>query len=807
MIRGHLANTARYALGFVVSISAAGSLGACGGRYELGGTGGKAGAGPETGGASGSGASGGSAGSGVGGKAGGGGSPTGGSAGDGTGGTAGDSVGGTGNVGGEPSGFVGQISAPATKLDLLLMIDNSVSMAAKQAHLAQAIPYLMRRLTMPDCVDDTGKPLGTFSNELGVCDQGSPEFPPVGDIHIGVITSSLGDHGSGDICSPAANVDERPFDDRAQLLGSLRSGIVSDQPHGFLTWDPAGGKTTAGITDRAEFSEAVADHVRTAGERGCGYEASLESWYRFLIDPEPVSGLTNDRNVSVRGPVNLELLEQRAAFLRPDSRVAIVMLSDENDCSILDEGDRQGWLVPFKGGVQVNTWRMPRATPECATDPNSPDCEPCGVNGVVCEQPANLTVAEDAMNLRCYRQKERFGVDLLYPTARYVQALTSFTIDPRLAGDSVPNPLFAGGQRDPSGVALMGIVGVPWQDLATDDALAGGPLAYLTPSELVARGRWDVILGEGLTPPTDPLMIESIDPRPAGVPHPILGDAGAVVAVDDGSVWNPINGHEQAAIPSERADLQFACIFPLPAPVPCTMDNSGECECNADESAKNSPLCEFEDPMKNGVQQYTMAYPGVRQLEVLRSLGDIGITTSICPNDVLIEEVEDQGSGHGYRPNMGALVGRMKSWFGEFCLPNPFEVDDTGRIECRVLESSFGSCDCTGPGRSPATSADVAAVANQLENNGQCGGPPGNDCASVCACELTQFEGADLDTCQDDLVDPEKLNGFCYVDPAAGAGNPQLVAGCGADQKQRLRFLGNDVPAADKLAMIVCDPE
>src|SRR5688572_25444305 len=94
MIRGHVVKTGRFALGFVVSVAAFGTLGACGGRYELGedeSAGGKAGAG--------------------------GGPMTGGTGGDGVGGTGGDGAGGdsvggttggtesagTGGVGGDPA--------------------------------------------------------------------------------------------------------------------------------------------------------------------------------------------------------------------------------------------------------------------------------------------------------------------------------------------------------------------------------------------------------------------------------------------------------------------------------------------------------------------------------------------------------------------------------------------------------------------------------------------------------------------------------------------------------------------------------
>ena len=31
--------------------------------------------------------------------------------------------------------------------------------------------------------------------------------------------------------------------------------------------------------------------MAAAGENGCGYEASLEAWYRFLVDPEPPSAV------------------------------------------------------------------------------------------------------------------------------------------------------------------------------------------------------------------------------------------------------------------------------------------------------------------------------------------------------------------------------------------------------------------------------------------------------------------------------------------------------------------------------------
>ncbi len=55
------------------------------------------------------------------------------------------------------------------------------------------------------------------------------------------------------------------------------------------------------------------------GQIGCGYEAQLESWYRFLVDPEPYEITSVDeRRSRPRGASTPSLLQQRTAFLRPE---------------------------------------------------------------------------------------------------------------------------------------------------------------------------------------------------------------------------------------------------------------------------------------------------------------------------------------------------------------------------------------------------------------------------------------------------------------------------------------------------------
>src|SRR4029079_13927307 len=80
---------------------------------------------------------------------------------------------------------------------------------------------------------------------------------------------------------------------------------------------------------------------------------------------------------------------------------------------------------------------------------------------------------EDRINLRCFDQKRRFGMDFLYPTDRYVKALSEATVATR-DGSLFDTPLYPSdptgskNYRTPQGgsVLLAGVVGVPWQDIA-----------------------------------------------------------------------------------------------------------------------------------------------------------------------------------------------------------------------------------------------------------------------------------------------------------------------------------------------------
>src|SRR4051794_29920138 len=116
----------------------------------------------------------------------------------GTGGASGGSgTGGATEAGVAPDSDTPISPAPKTsKLDLLFMIDSSSSMADKQEVLAQAVPDLVYRLVNPPCVNDDGTLNGPADATGGCVAPAHRAFHPVKDLHIGIITSSLGGHGA-----------------------------------------------------------------------------------------------------------------------------------------------------------------------------------------------------------------------------------------------------------------------------------------------------------------------------------------------------------------------------------------------------------------------------------------------------------------------------------------------------------------------------------------------------------------------------------------------------------------------------------
>jgi hypothetical protein len=653
------------------------------------------------------------------------------------------------------------------KIDILFDIDNSASMGDKQDYLKTAIPDLVDRLLNPTCVDAAGTEQNASVN--GVCPSGQkPEFAPVHDLHLGIVSSSLGMRG-GDVCGPTLAA-QPPFgnvlahnDDHAYLLSrtltyddagtGVTEGTLADvsQADPFLYWFPAASNPDdeAGvgvpIGDAGAFVTDFTNLVAGTGVFGCGIESQLETWYRFLVQPDPYASIAVDGGAAAWTGLDTTILQQRHDFLRPDSLVLIVVLSDEDDSEIDVRslgGQAYHWMQ--------STFPLPRGTSACS-DPASPSCQSCaqGNNDATdptCMATPTYTQPNDwgfDINLRHVHMKAKYGVDPQYPIERYVTGLTSTVVPDRFgeypAGATsyvgttdCQNPLFAAslpgaGQTDPDSlchappgtrtkdlVFYAHVGGVPNQLL---HFAAGNPKA-----SALTTGDWTKILGNdpehydytGI----DPHMIESYAPRPTLPPpgspagtDPISGHEW-VTNTSNGQPGNMNGGHVLAV------DREYACTFPLvgsngaSSPRDCTeAQNHDFCDCPSTPgsvtAAELPPIC---DTTTQTLQTGAKAYPTIRELLLAKDMGAQGIVSSICP--IHVADTTGNDPYYGYRPAVAVIIDRLKAALNDTCLPQPLIALPGGGVSCLVLvQIPDGQAGVSGSCQSPTCPASAGLTA------------------------------------------------------------------------------------------------
>jgi hypothetical protein len=402
---------------------------------------------------------------------------------------------------GEPqtkTNFTTQVAQQAVdKLDILFSIDNSASMGDKQAYLTQAIPDLINRLITPNCVnantqavdgpsvlDNTGT--ASCSKYLSGDPASQPEFPAVHDMHIGIVSSSLGPRlgdqspsdGSGGECLPTATITlngttlNNHNDDQAHLLtrssdptlavtapptevpladgatcgGNTNCPTPGPVGSGFLAWFPNNAANTgkdagAGVFTETSGTQLITDFsdlIAGVHEYGCGIESQLESWYRFLIQPDPYASLKLNANKAQWVGVDTTIIQERHDFLRPDSLVAVIVLTDENDSEIdVRSIGGQGYLF------MSTKFYPPHGTSQCANNPADPGCTSCQLLSNPSSDPACGTSAAPTnynsptdwgydLNLRHVHMQAKYGLNPQFPVTRYVNGLQSQTIPDRL---------------------------------------------------------------------------------------------------------------------------------------------------------------------------------------------------------------------------------------------------------------------------------------------------------------------------------------------------------------------------------------
>ena len=598
----------------------------------------------------------------------------------------------------------------SNKADVLFAIDNSGSMGDKQEILNASIPYFINRLLDPYCIVANDPATPPVAASGGNCPSGTVrEFAPFVDVHVGIVTSSMGGGGAVDICKPDA---KNPIpalanfnthnDDKGHLINRKRPDLKNPAPSGiedpvtnavpldhdggnFLAWLPAvpqnAKQPDPNVPKEPDSATCIGDFqdlTNGVQELGCGLEAQLESWYRFLVQPDPWDSITIDNSNPGKAQLvgtDSTLLKQRHDFLRPDSLVLIVQLTDEEDSwsDPLALAGR-GWVtrtLHYPGNPIGQT--LPRPTHECLdpvdpnnptkTGPSNPDCTSCGFVGnkpiagtPIASDPncqascgANCTgyytLQDDGINVRYTNDmKRRYGLDPQFPVQRYVDGLSSRTVPDRegehkggagsyLGTKDCTNPLFAAslpsdgngelcklpdGPRGAGLVYYLVIGGVPWQLLAVDPFATTAPLkSSLTDQD------WTRIVGKDpstyQTDGIDPHMIESTLPR-ASLPPPSANDA-----------TDPVHGREWNTHTSPVGiDLQYACTFPLTTTKDCNDPQFvASCDCQGPATSPDGPpLC---DPQNRSTQIRGKAYPTIRELRVAKGLGAQGVVASICP--------------------------------------------------------------------------------------------------------------------------------------------------------------------------------
>lgn len=163
-----------------------------------------------------------------------------------------------------------------SKLDVLFVVDNSGSMGQEQLALANAF--------------------GEFLSTVGAV---------FGDVRIGVISTTL---GAGDFALPSCS---KVGGDQGKLQNAPRTAGCTAPSDPWISI-VNGKATNTGASDASDAFSCIA----RLGVDGCGFEQTLEAVHRAL-DPT---------------------LDTNPGFLRKDAMLAVIVLSDEDDCSASDDG-------------------------------------------------------------------------------------------------------------------------------------------------------------------------------------------------------------------------------------------------------------------------------------------------------------------------------------------------------------------------------------------------------------------------------------------------------------------------------------
>ncbi len=203
---------------------------------------------------------------------------------------------------------LGEPVAPITEVDLLFVVDNSESMAEEQLALASALPALLVPLDSGD-LDGDGFPI--------------PELEPPRSVHLGLISTDMG-------LPEAVQLPE----DEGRCLWPGGDGLLQN---GQGASDPT--QCSARPVKFVAHTTAAEDPVGTAfefgcmlqlGTGGCSVGQPLEAALKALW-PSSDESVAFFRNTRGNGDAT-----QNNGFLREESLLVVIVLTDGEDCSAWD---------------------------------------------------------------------------------------------------------------------------------------------------------------------------------------------------------------------------------------------------------------------------------------------------------------------------------------------------------------------------------------------------------------------------------------------------------------------------------------
>jgi hypothetical protein len=192
--------------------------------------------------------------------------------------------------------------SPERAIDILFMIDNSPSMDPKQTALATNFPKMIAAL------------------------QALPGGLP--DVHIGVVSSNMG-AGNGAMGGNCGN----GLGDRGLLWGNDPNDLTASvAPGSAYTVTPAG----CGLNSGARWISDIQDPNNPGRIRNYDTSMQLQDVFSCLAKAVGVAGCGEEHQLQATRVALIPqagINEANNGFLRPNAYLAIVLITDEDDCS------------------------------------------------------------------------------------------------------------------------------------------------------------------------------------------------------------------------------------------------------------------------------------------------------------------------------------------------------------------------------------------------------------------------------------------------------------------------------------------